>query len=464
MLTISKAVPTGQAIEYYQREYASPGESYRASEISGEWHGRLAREWGLEGTVEREQYESLCRGQHPLTGEQLVQQAPIKRYYVNQYEKEITTSGHRAGWDLTFSAPKSVSLAAVAGEDERVREVHRESVDRALDEVERYTQARIGGNKPAETTERFIAAKFEHDAARPDKLMGYAAPQLHTHVLVFNVTETEDGGTRAVQPHELYRSQKYATSIYRAHLAEGLQRLGYEVEVDQRTGAPEIKGFSEEYLRESSPRSSEIRRESAAMKARLEMEGAEVKEGAGLRQAAARVDRESKEYDREEMRERVMEMEARHGFQAHQLFGQSIERGPLMRSQEEIARYAQEAVMMARNDLQESLEPVDVRQIWSQALQYGTAQTTYDALKMEMEERIAAGEFHGLMREQRVSIEGPGEERGMAQLPQSEAARDAASRSYQNEASAGIGSDAAMGTSASEVGAEETLEISMELG
>lgn len=185
----------------------------------------------------------------------------------------------------------------------------------------------MGGNKPAETTERFIAAKFEHDATRPDKLMGYAAPQLHTHVLVFNVTETEDGHTRAIQPLELFRSQKYATSIYRAHLAEGLQRLGYEVEVDQRTGAPEIKGFSEEYLRESSPRSHELRRAASAMKTRLEMEGAEVKEGAGLRQAAARTDRESKDYDRAEMHERVMETESRYGFQARQLYEQAIERG-----------------------------------------------------------------------------------------------------------------------------------------
>lgn len=143
MLTMSKAVPTGQAIEYYQREYASPGESFRAAEISGQWHGQLAREWGLEGAVEREQYESLCQGQHPLTGEQLVQQAPIK-HYLNRYGDEITTSGHRAAWDLTFSAPKSVSLAAVAGEDERVREVHRESVDKALDEIERYNPSSDG--------------------------------------------------------------------------------------------------------------------------------------------------------------------------------------------------------------------------------------------------------------------------------------------------------------------------------
>ena len=68
-----------------------------------------------------------------------------------------------------------------------MREAHRAAVGTALDELERYTQARIGGNHPAETTGKFIAAKFEHDTARP--VEGYAAPQLHTHAVIFNVTE-----------------------------------------------------------------------------------------------------------------------------------------------------------------------------------------------------------------------------------------------------------------------------------
>jgi conjugative relaxase-like TrwC/TraI family protein len=131
-----------------------------------------------------------------------------------------------------------------------------------------------------------VVAKFEHDAARPDKISGYAAPQLHTHALAFNVTETADGRNRAVQPLELFRSQKYATSIYRTHLAEVLQRLGYKVKVDKRTGAPEIKGFSPDYVKENSPRSSERKSAARAIKARLELGGADVKEGAGLMQAA----------------------------------------------------------------------------------------------------------------------------------------------------------------------------------
>jgi conjugative relaxase-like TrwC/TraI family protein len=167
----------------------------------------------------------------------------------------VHTMEHRAGWDLTFSAPKSVSLTALVGGDERVRDAHRASVVVALDELEHYVQARIGRNHPAETTGRWVAATFEHDSARP--VDGYAAPQLHTHVVVFNVTETAEGNTRALQPRELYKSQQYATGIYRSELALGLKELGYDVERGQ-SGQPEIRGYTTEYLEASSQRRHQI--------------------------------------------------------------------------------------------------------------------------------------------------------------------------------------------------------------
>src|SRR6202008_3203321 len=161
-----------------------------------EWQGRLAHEWGLQGTVLDEHFARLSEGQHPESAAQLVKHQPA-RTYENEYGKQITSTEHRAGWDATFSAPKSVSLTALVGGDERVREAHRESVRVALDQLEPFTQARIGGNHPPETTGKFVAAKFEHDTARP--VDGYAAPQLHTHTVIFNVTEREDGLPRALQ-------------------------------------------------------------------------------------------------------------------------------------------------------------------------------------------------------------------------------------------------------------------------
>src|SRR6267154_5524959 len=256
MLTISKPLSAGQAQTYHKEEFANAKENYysEGDRICGEWHGRLAQEWGLHGEVQEEHFQRLANGQHPLTEEQLVRHQTA-REYVNARGETVSTMEHRAAWDATFSAPKSVSLTALVGEDDRVREAHRESVGIALDELERYVQARIGGNLPAETTGKWVAAKFEHDSARP--VEGYAAPQLHTHVVCFNLTETDDGEAHALQPRELYKSQQYATAVYRSELAHRLKELGYEIERGE-SSQPEIKGYSKEYLEASSPRRKRI--------------------------------------------------------------------------------------------------------------------------------------------------------------------------------------------------------------
>lgn len=401
MMTMSKALSSGQAKDYYQKEYTGARENYYSErgEVDGRWFGRLAEEWNLQGEVQTEQYERLVAGQHPHTGEQLIRAARTKEQ-VNQYGEEITVNEHRAGWDATFSAPKSVSLAALVGNDERIRTAHRESVDEALKELEQYIQARGGGNKPAITTGKMVAAQFEHTAARPDHSTGYAAPQLHTHTVIFNMTETDEGKIRSVQPLELYRSQQYATAIYRMNLAEKLQGLGYEVEIDARTGAPEIKGFSKEYLRDSSPRREEVRKEAQEMKERLENQGITVKEGAGLNQAAARTDRASKQYDHADMKERALEMDARYDNQAQHSVDRALENGSLTRSADEIARRAQEAVTFARDNAMEREAVVPLRKVKIDALRRNLGLTTYEAVVTEMAKRQQQGEFIGIVREQ----------------------------------------------------------------
>ncbi|HKU73993.1 MAG TPA: MobF family relaxase [Pyrinomonadaceae bacterium] len=400
---MSRAISAGQALDYYQQEFTNSKDNYysEAGEVKGRWSGRLADEWNLKGEVTSEQYERLVAGQDPHTGEQLVQ-AVKARETVNEFGEKIVTSEHRAGWDATISAPKSVSLAALVGDDERVRDAHRESVNEALKGFEEYLQARGGGDKPSITTGKMVAAQFEHTSSRPDRANGYAAPQLHTHVVVFNMTETEAGKVRSVQPLELYRSQKYATAIYRAHLAEKLQGLGYEIEVDPRTGAPEIKGFSEAYLQESSPRREEVLKEAEQIKERLEREGNTVSENARLKQAAAHNDRASKRYDRAEMRQRALSMDAKHGNQARWLVGQAQERGSLQLAQDEIETRAQEAVTFARDNAVEREAVVDMRQVMTDALRRNLGLTTHEAVISEMRRRQERGEFIDIIRDHRL--------------------------------------------------------------
>jgi conjugative relaxase-like TrwC/TraI family protein len=175
MLTLSKPLSAGQVRTYHEREFASEQQNYWSRDRQGhsEWQGKLAEQWGLEGAVGNEHFARLTEGQHPYMEAQLVRHQ-VSKTYEGKFGKEVTSVEHRAGWDATFSAPKSVSLTALVDGDDRVREAHRESVRVALAELEKYTQARIGNVHAPETTGKFVAATFEHDTARP--VDGYAAP------------------------------------------------------------------------------------------------------------------------------------------------------------------------------------------------------------------------------------------------------------------------------------------------
>jgi conjugative relaxase-like TrwC/TraI family protein len=148
MLTISKPLSASQAQTYHAKEFTSAAQNYwkQDDRTLGEWHGKLAEEFGLDGAVDAEHFARLADGQHPYTAEQLVRHRVVQEYE-RADGKAVAPVEHRAGWDATFSAPKSVSLTALVGGDNRVREAHRDAVNVALNELERYTQARIGGNK-----------------------------------------------------------------------------------------------------------------------------------------------------------------------------------------------------------------------------------------------------------------------------------------------------------------------------
>src|SRR5215213_316118 len=404
MMTMSPApISVEQALDYYRQDYTNAKETYysEAGSVKGRWCGQLAEEWNLKGEVSSEQYERLVEGQDPHTGQQLIRSVTA-REIVDENGKEKLTSTHRAGWDATFSAPKSASLAALVGKDERVIEAHIESGNEARKEVEKYLQARGGGDNPAITTGKMIAAQFVHTSSRPDRENGYAAPQLHTHFVVFNMTQTEDGKVRSVQPLELYRSQQFGTAIYRATFADKLQALGYEIRVDPRTGAPEIEGFTEEYLQDSSPRRREVLKEEKQMKERIEREGKTVSDNARLKQAAARNNRRSKKFDPDLMHSRALEMDVRHGYQAQRLVAQARDRLPFQLSPYEIAVRAREAVIFARNKAVENEAVADIRKVIGDALRRNLGLTTCEAVMTELQQQMKTrGAFIKILRQQR---------------------------------------------------------------
>src|SRR6266700_3952596 len=335
MLTISKPLSAGQARAYHHEEFSNAQENYysEGDRIRGEWHGNLGKNWGLQDEVREEHFHRLSEGQHPITGEQLIR--------------------HQA---------------------------HRESVRIALDELERYVQARIGGNLPAETTGKWVAAKFEHDSARP--VDGYAAPQLHTHVVFFNLTETEDGEAHALQPRELYKTQQYATAVYRSELAHRLKELGYEIERGE-SSQPEIKGYSKEYLEASSPRRKQIEEHLANENHR----------GAGAAQIAAHQTREGKlELSHEEMQQRHKEMAAQFGDQPERV----VEAAGKQREQlqEEPGEKAiGQAVAYSREKNLERDAVVEERDLLRDALKRSMGDATVAEVKAEFENRVQTGDF-----------------------------------------------------------------------
>jgi conjugative relaxase-like TrwC/TraI family protein len=385
MLTISKPLTTGQAHSYHSEEFANPEQNYytQGDRTLGEWHGRLAVEWGLAPKVSSEEFHRLAEGQHPLTGEQLVRHR-FSSETSSEKGKMTKTAEHRAGWDATFSAPKSVSITALVGADKRVREAHREAVNAALNELERYIQARMGGNRPAETTGKMIAATFEHDSARPVK--GYSAPQLHTHAVIFNVTQTPDGKAHALQPRELYKSQAYATAIYRSELAARLRRLGYELERGKE-GEFEIKGYIKEYLEASSPRRKQIHEYLQAHN----ITGAEAAEIGAHKTRGKKV-----HLTPAEMRAVNLVLAAQHGNDPKGVVRQAHARRHQVQHATEDAKAlasAQSAVTYARERNIEREAVVEERLLIRDALKRAMGEATLDQIRANLDKRIEGGEF-----------------------------------------------------------------------
>jgi conjugative relaxase-like TrwC/TraI family protein len=385
MLTISKPLSASQARTYHAKDFTSAEQNYwrKDGATQGEWHGKLAAKFEFADAVGAEEFARLSEGQDPRTADQLIQHRVVQQYEAAD-GKTVAPVEHRAGWDATFSAPKSVSLTALVGGDDRVRDAHRAAVNMALDELERYTQARIGGNHPAETTGQFVAAKFEHDTARP--VDGYAAPQLHTHTVIFNMTERGDGTMRALQPQSLFDSQQFATAVYQSELTYRLRNLGYEIEPG-RSGAPQVKGYSQEYLDASSQRSQQIRE-------RMEQGGFHGYEAAEI---AAHTSRDKKLIQSpEEVLAAHRQLAEEFGNQADRVVAEARTRAQVhVHQPDPETRHAKasEAVTFARERSFEREAVTDERDLYRDALRRGMSETTYTEVRASFEARIASGEF-----------------------------------------------------------------------
>lgn len=234
MLSISPISSASGTSNYFNNDnYYTEGE-----EVKGEWYGKGAELLGLKGEVDEKTFENLLNGILP-DGTQIGD--PDKR---------------RLGIDLTFSAPKSVSILALVGGDKRLIEAHKEAVKDALAYLEKNgIEARNYKKNPngePEKTGNLTTALYTHDTSRA------LDPQLHTHSVTMNATQTKEGTWKALWNENIYKLITTADHIYKNSLQEKVRPLGYGTYAKGKYGAFEINGVPQEAIKINSKRNTQI--------------------------------------------------------------------------------------------------------------------------------------------------------------------------------------------------------------
>lgn len=275
MLTIGKLGGSDGAARnpsYYTSVVASGREDYYAGrgEAPGNWVGQGSAQLGLSGEVGEDDLAALMGGRRPGSSEQL------RRPF-----------GERAvvGFDLTFSAPKSVSVLYGLGDEgvsEAVRVAHDGAVGAALEYLEREAcRARRGkGGLEQVPGEGFVAGAFRHRTSRAGD------PQLHTHAVVCNLTRAPDGRYTALDGRALYHQAKTGGYLYQSELRARLSdALGLEWGAVEK-GVAELRGIPRSVLEHFSVRRAEI----------LERAAEQGRRSRRARQVAAYETRRAKDY------------------------------------------------------------------------------------------------------------------------------------------------------------------------
>ena len=243
--------------EGYFREHLRVGDYYMEGQsVSGQWFGDGAMALGLSGITTEKEFLNLCHNLHPQTDEQLTERMNTKRIMVDAEGKIHESANRRVFYDFTFSPAKSVSIAALVGNDKRIIEAHDEAVTVALRELQTYAASRIRKqNQYAHRlTGNLVGAVFRHDTSRA------LDPHLHSHCILFNATrDSVEDSWKALEICEMLSAKKFAENVYYHELVRSLNRFGYRVQNNPR-GDFEIEGVPKELVKKFSKRHDEIDR------------------------------------------------------------------------------------------------------------------------------------------------------------------------------------------------------------
>ena len=330
MLSVAGVRSASGAANYFAKDdyYTVEG----SSEISL-WAGEGSEDLGLSGGVSKDAFEGVLNGILP-SGEAVAQ-----------------VENRRAGYDLTFSMPKSASIMAYVAGDKRVLEANMAAVKQTMAWVEKnLAEGRrdIEGRKVPVQTGNLVYALFQHDTSRA------LDPQAHIHAVIANLTRMPDGKWQALHADKLWSHNSIIGSIYHAFLRAGLERIGYSLELKGKHGTFEISGVPKAVIGEFSQRREEILDHAT----RLGIKSAE-----GLREITKRSrDPKLDVEDRAALKQGWIDQAAAHGFDGKDLRAAAEARAGLAAPESALERGYRaivDAVDGARQTLGALLRPQD---------------------------------------------------------------------------------------------------------
>ena len=243
MLRITQSNSAAQAKSYYLSGLEDASAYYVAgSSDAGRWFGRLANRLGLEGEVSKDQFFELSDNRLPGSSEKLNPRENAKR---------------KIGYDVTLTAPKSVSLLVSVLQDHRVLVVFDRAVRETLGLLESEVEVRVrrGGLETTRRSGEILAACFTHFDARP--IDGLVDPALHCHAFIFNSShDPVENRRKALDFFPVVRDAYFYEAVFHSKLAAGIAALGYTIE--NKPYAFEVAGIGEENIRRFSRRTAEI--------------------------------------------------------------------------------------------------------------------------------------------------------------------------------------------------------------
>jgi conjugative relaxase-like TrwC/TraI family protein len=201
-------------IDYYKN--LDKDDYYISSEYIGTWHGKLKKKFNLGDQVALDEFDNIMSSKHPKTAKDL--------FPPNQ-------NIERVAWDLTFSACKSLSILwalSLPEIQENISKAQTNAVKETLDFLEakliRVNRGKNGQIK--QNSDGVLSLLVNHYTSRE------LDPNIHTHVLLANMTQAPDGKLMGIDSRNIYNWQKVLGAMYRAELAKQIKAMGISIEQD----------------------------------------------------------------------------------------------------------------------------------------------------------------------------------------------------------------------------------------